>query len=96
MGLKKLLTDLSGTEGFKQKSFGYNDHIDDGSLYNPTSQPFITYGFDGKNNIIGLSNPLLGKIDEGLNYASEKANSLDIRAGELMRGGTQLQLKRRY
>tara|TARA_Y100000592_G_scaffold87476_1_gene142093 strand:+ start:12054 stop:14099 length:2046 start_codon:yes stop_codon:yes gene_type:complete len=96
MGLKQLLADLSGTPEFKSKSFGYNDHIDADSIYNPSNEPFITYGFDGENNIVGLSNPLLGKIDENLNYASEKAGELDDAAGDLIRGGTQLQLKRRY
>ena len=41
-------------------------------------------------------NPLLGQVYEHLNMATEKARELDERAGNIIRGGTQLQLQRRY
>ena len=89
MGLKTLLSDLSSEQGgFRQKTIGYNDHIEDTSIYGQDAQPFIEYGFDGNNNVINFGNKQTDALD--------KAGELDAAAGDLIRGGTQLQILRRY
>jgi hypothetical protein len=90
MGLRQLLADLSSENGgFRQKNIGYNDHQDDGSIYNSTDEPFIEYGFDGENNVVQIG-------DQYVDQALATAEELDSIAGDLIRGGTKLGGVRRY
>ena len=97
MGLKRLLADLTGTEGFKQKSLGYDFNAT--SIHNSTDQPFITYGFSDtfelennsdevktEQNIVRLGNP-----DNPVLYKTD----LDKQVGSRTTGISSISINRR-